>query len=84
MITVHYFASVREAMARESEQLELPKSVNSVSDLLDFLSGQNSALQALSNDENRILVAVNQTVVDQSYTLSENDEVALFPPMTGG
>jgi len=31
-----------------------------------------------------MLVAVNQTVVDKSYRLSENDEVAFFPPMTGG
>jgi len=31
-----------------------------------------------------ILVAVNQTVVNRSYTLSDGDEVAFFPPMTGG
>ncbi len=84
MITVHYFASVREAVSTDREELELPDNVNSVADLIDFLSGQHSGLSATDGEGNPLLVAVNQTVVDQSYTLSDNDEVAFFPPMTGG
>jgi molybdopterin synthase sulfur carrier subunit len=35
-------------------------------------------------DRSRVLVAVNQTIVDHAHPLAGNEEVAFFPPMTGG
>ena len=84
MLTIHYFASVREALDKNQEQIELPDSVTSVEELIDHLAQNNPDSRAVFESENKLLVAVNQTVVDRNFALSDNDEVAFFPPMTGG
>ena len=84
MLTIHYFASVREALGKANEQLEFPDDIVNVEGLMKYLGASNPAFQSLIESENKILVAVNQIVVDRNYVLSKNDEVAYFPPMTGG
>ncbi len=84
MLTIHYFASVREALDKNQEQIELPASVTKVGELIDHLAANNPDSRELFESENKLLVAVNQTVVDRDFALSDNDEVAFFPPMTGG
>ncbi len=84
MLRIQYFASIRETLGRSEEELELPAQVGSVQDLIDHLSSVNSSFQRVFSAQNKVLAAVNQTVVDLDHPLSENDEVAFFPPMTGG
>ena len=84
MLTIHYFASVREALGKANEQLEFPDDIVNVEDLMKYLAAANPAFQSLIESESKILVAVNQIVVDRNYVLSKNDAVAFFPPMTGG
>lgn len=83
-LKIQYFASVREAMAREEETIQPPETVTTVADLLQYLSAQDASFAGLANAENPLLVAINHSVVDRNAALSENDEVAFFPPMTGG
>jgi len=84
VLTIHYFASVREALGKADEQLEFPDDIVNVGGLMKHLGAANPAFQSLIAPGNKILVAVNQIVVDRNYVLSKNDEVAFFPPMTGG
>lgn len=84
MMQIHYFASIREQMDREQDQIALPSEVKNVAELIQYLRDQNSRFDALFSSNRKLLVAVNQTVVNQNYQLSESDEVAFFPPMTGG
>ncbi len=84
MLRIQYFASIRETLGRSEEELELPAQVGSVQDLIDHLSSVNSSFQRVFSAKNKVLAAVNQTVVDLDHPLSENDEVAFFPPMPGG
>jgi len=84
VLTIHYFASVREALGKANEQLEFPDDIVNVEGLMKYLGAANPAFQSLIASESKILVAVNQIVVDRNYVLSKNDEVAFFPPMTGG
>lgn len=84
MLTIHYFASIREALDKSQEQLELPQAVSSVGELVAFLAASDTRLQSVLDGERRVLVAVNQTVVGFEHVLSANDEIAFFPPMTGG
>jgi molybdopterin synthase sulfur carrier subunit len=84
MLTIHYFASIRESLERDNELIELPDSVSSVAELIAYLGAADPGFKSLVDGNNKVLVAVNQTVVDKSYTLSEDDEIAFFPPMTGG
>ncbi|MEZ5491960.1 MAG: molybdopterin converting factor subunit 1 [Gammaproteobacteria bacterium] len=84
MVSLHYFASIREAVGRSSEELTLPGSVTDVQGLIEYLVARDpEKLQILALDS-RVLVAVNQTVVDRSQGLRGDEEVAFFPPMTGG
>lgn len=84
MLTIHYFASIRESLNKAQEQLELPVGVQSVSDLIRHLGASDAQFQATIANDKQVLVAVNQTVVSRDCTLGANDEVAFFPPMTGG
>jgi molybdopterin synthase sulfur carrier subunit len=85
IIKIHYFASVRERLNKAEEQLMLPEEVSSIEDLIEHLQIINPSFKSVMDSSKKILVAVNQTViVDLDYKLSEDDEVAFFPPMTGG
>jgi|TARA_B110000495_G_scaffold184701_1_gene181941 molybdopterin synthase sulfur carrier subunit len=89
MLNIQYFASIREALNKSEEEFKLPRDVKSVQELIDSLVSANPHYEAvfIGSDDNKrgkTLVAVNQTIVDRNHPLSENDEVAFFPPMTGG
>ena len=75
-ITVKYFASLREHMGRDQELLQASK-VRTVRDVWLQVSGG----QALPSNT---LCAVNMEYVDNSHPVQEGDEVAFFPPVTGG
>ena len=81
-IKVLYFASLREARAADSDSAELPAPAT-VADLLKTLrAGPLSEIE--ESLFSSLLVAVNQTVSSAEQVIVEGDEVALFPPMTGG
>jgi sulfur-carrier protein len=82
LITVQYFASVREARGGSADAIELPDDADTTALLNALRAGPLSTLDDALFD--RLLVAVNQSVVSGAIRLSANDEVALFPPMTGG
>lgn len=83
-LDIHYFASIREKLEVDGQQLEMANNTSSVADLIALLTQVEPKFSAMIEATPSILVAVNQTVVGRSHTLSENDEVAFFPPMTGG
>lgn len=83
-LDIHYFASIREYLGIDGQQLEVASNTCSVADLIALLSQIEPKFSAMIKETPSILVAVNQTVVGRSHTLSEDDEVAFFPPMTGG
>lgn len=82
LITVQYFASVREARGEASDSIELPDDADTPVLLNALRAGPLATLDDALFD--RLLVAVNQSVVSGAIRLSADDEVALFPPMTGG
>ncbi len=83
MIKVVYFALVRERLGRAEEEIEA-KGVATVGDLLQRLREQGPEYARLLAPENTILVAVNQEYANADDPVSDGDEVALFPPVTGG
>ena len=83
MIRILYFARLRELLATGEETLALPRDCNTVSDLRRWLCQRGPAWEnALQADG--LFIAVNQTVVDGSKSLNGDEEVAFFPPVTGG
>lgn len=83
LVDIWYFAGIKEAVGCEQEKLELPDSATTVRDLVDYLSQRGENWRKALNDDN-VLVAVNQTVASMQTTVAEGDEIAFFPPVTGG
>ncbi len=84
MLRIRYFASVREAMGREGEDMELPADVATVADLVRHLRATDDDFDRLHANGETVLAAVNQTVAGAGRPLGEADEIAFFPPMSGG
>jgi len=84
MLTIHYFASIREQLNRSEERLEMPESVTTVDDLVEHLLTAAPQEMSILSDQSKVLVAVNQTIVDRSTALVGTEEIAFFPHMTGG
>ena len=86
MIELLYFASLREALNMEKEQLELPANINTILDLKSHLStrGDIWAETFGNNSSFSLLVSVNQQMADDLTSVNDGDEIAFFPPVTGG
>jgi molybdopterin synthase sulfur carrier subunit len=80
-INLRLFALLREQTGVDRESLQTP--AQTVSALRAELVGRGGAWSSLQ-DANRIKAAVNQTLVAEDQALSDGDEVAFFPPVTGG
>ena len=82
MIELLYFAWVREQMGSNGERLALPEGVGTVGALLDWLDARNTG--GPFAERARLRVAVNQSFAGADAPLNPGDEVAIFPPVTGG
>ncbi|MBF0368630.1 MAG: molybdopterin converting factor subunit 1 [Magnetococcales bacterium] len=78
-----YFAWVREKIGVGGESLELPESVGTVAQVLTFLRNKGSPYDAALKDEH-LRVAVNQTYAQPNDPVTNGDEIAIFPPVSGG
>jgi sulfur-carrier protein len=83
-LTVLYFAWLRERTGTAQVKLPLPEGVTTVADLMDYLSARDAGHAAAFYDRNVVRCAVNQESTDFSSPVHPGDEVAFFPPVTGG
>ncbi len=83
-IRLLYFARLREVFGIGQEGLQLPATANTLADLLATLRARGGVWADELAVGRAYRVAVNQDIVGIEATLSDNDEVALFPPVTGG
>ncbi len=81
-INVLYFARLRETFGAGAETVELAS--GTVADLLATLRARGKLWSDELSGERAFRVAVNQDIADPETTLSDRDEVAIFPPVTGG
>lgn len=76
VIVVKYFASIRDAIGKQSEKIDVQVG-KTTGDIWSDVSIK-------INYTGKVMVAVNHEYVDMKYSLKDNDEVAFFPPVTGG
>ncbi|MCL6271358.1 molybdopterin synthase sulfur carrier subunit [Sansalvadorimonas sp. 2012CJ34-2] len=81
MIQVLFFAGYRERLG--CDRLELDSSASNISELKEELAERGDNWKTVLLDR-KTLVAVNQTMTKDSAALKDGDEVAFFPPVTGG
>ncbi|MBS1159793.1 MAG: molybdopterin synthase subunit MoaD [Proteobacteria bacterium] len=80
-VRVLYFASLKEGLGLAAESIELPAGVATVGALRDWLVGQGR--DKLASAKN-LRCAVNQDMAGLDAAVNEGDEIAFFPPVTGG
>lgn len=81
-ITVRYFASIREAMGTSSESLQTAAAT--VGGLRAELMAKSKAAAHALAEGRAVRMALNQDMCDGAAALKNGDEVAFFPPVTGG
>jgi molybdopterin synthase sulfur carrier subunit len=79
-----YFAWMRQKIGRAEEVVDLPREVATVEALASWLRERGGGYAEAFADLKRVRAAVNQEHVDFSTPVSAGDEVAFFPPVTGG
>ena len=89
MIQLRYFASLRERLGTGAEvipcpTLAIPNRPLTVADLLLLLSQRGEPWSDALGGEQPLLAAVNQTMARLDTPVRDGDEVAFFPPVTGG
>jgi sulfur-carrier protein len=95
MITLRYFAQLRETLHCSEETLQWQDDINTVAALKKQLSQRTSDkpnhphnhsynVQWQKAFNGNILCAVNQEIAQDNHPIQDNDEVAFFPPVTGG
>ena len=79
-----YFAWVRQKIGRSEEHLDLPAGIATVRALADHLASRGGGYAEAFADHKRLRAAVNQEHVTFDAAVAADDEVAFFPPVTGG
>ena len=79
-----YFAWIREAIGSDGETIDPPDNVQTVTALIDWLAERGGGYAEAFADRSRLRVAVDQEFAGLDAALAGVQEVALFPPVTGG
>ena len=81
---VLYFGWVKSRIGIGKEELSPPPEVTNVASLIDWLKGRGDRYAHAFEDSTVLRVAVNQEIAPLDAAIADGDEVAVFPPMTGG
>ena len=83
-IKVLYFARIKEAVNYSTEDINLSADITTITALKNFLSLRGETWADLFNGKQIVRAAINHALVDDMATIQSGDEVAFFPPVTGG
>ena len=83
-VKVLFFAALREQLGTSSLEVDVPAGVATVAGLKSLLAGKGGAWTEALADKRLVRAAVNQDMVDAGAAIKAGDEVAFFPPVTGG
>jgi molybdopterin synthase sulfur carrier subunit len=84
MVKLRYFARLREDLGTGAEELDLPAGVSTVAALRSHLAGRGGAWADALAGGKALRVAVNHEMAEPGTPVRPGDEVAFFPPVTGG
>lgn len=83
-VKVLYFAALREKLGCAQEELSLPADVRTLGALRELLAARGEAWNLALAPGRNLRAAHNQRMADAATQLADGDEVAFFPPVTGG
>jgi molybdopterin synthase sulfur carrier subunit len=83
-VKVLYFAWVRQRIGSAAEELDPPPGISDVAGLVGWLAQRSPGHAAAFADPRQVRVAVNQQFARPDAPVRPGDEIAFFPPVTGG
>jgi molybdopterin synthase sulfur carrier subunit len=84
LLKVSYFAWLRERTGAAEEEFALPDGIETVGQLIDYLTAKDAGHAAAFRNRKIVRCAVNQEFGSDASPIRPGDEVAFFPPVTGG
>ena len=84
MLKLIFFARLREALGVSAEEIHLPDNVRDVAALQAWLRARGEAWASELAPGRPVRVAVNHALAEGKTVIADGDEVAFFPPVTGG
>lgn len=84
MIQIRYFARLRERLETGAEQVELTPELTDLRALTAYLSGRGGVWADALGPDQSLMTAINQEMAGPDTRIRDGDEVAYFPPVTGG
>ena len=81
---IKYFSWIKEHVGKSEELIELPNNVTTIGELINYLNNLNDNYKKVFKKKDLIKIAVNKTYCSVETKINNNDEIAFFPPVTGG
>ena len=79
-----YFSWIKDGIGKNQEDITLDKNIKTISDLINFLITINEDYNKVFSDVSSIRFSKNMNLVNLNENIKNEDEIAFFPPMTGG
>lgn len=83
-MVIKYFSWIKEHIGKSEEQIILPSNINNINELINYLNEIDEKYKLLYEKKELIKIAVNKTYSSFDTNISNSDEIAFFPPVTGG
>ena len=83
-MVVKYFSWIKEHIGKSEEQIDLPSNITNVNQLINYLNEIDQKYNIIFEKKELIKIAVNKTYSSFDTNISNSDEIAFFPPVTGG
>ena len=83
-MVIKYFSWIKEHIGKSEEQIILPSYINNINQLINYLNEIDEKYKLLYEKKELIKIAVNKTYSSFDTNISNSDEIAFFPPVTGG
>ena len=80
---IKYFSWIRENVGKSEEEINLPESVVTIDDLINYLISVNEVYKIAFLKRDLIKIAVNKSYSSAGTKINDKDEIAFFPPVTG-
>lgn len=81
---VLYFSWIKDKLGKSHEEIQIKDKINTINDLIILLKNTNETYKEVFEDTSSIKVSINMEVAKFEDSIHDNDEIAFFPPMTGG
>jgi len=83
-MVVKYFSWIKEHIGKGEEVIDLPADITTIKELISYLEKLNDNYRSAFEKKNLIKIAINKSYSSLDDKIDNNDEIAFFPPVTGG